>query len=49
MEMSFLILYGCVIFLFCSTTNMHEVSTLEEITVDCKGQEEDGEDDDDDV
>ena len=49
MKVSFLILYSRLIFLLCSTTNMHEVSTFEEITVDCKGQEEDGEKDDDDI
>lgn len=46
MKVSFLILYSRLIFLLCSTTNMHEVSTFEEIMVDCKGQEEDSEEDD---
>lgn len=39
MEDSLLIEGSRVVIISCSTTNMHEVSTLEEEVIDCEGQD----------
>ena len=40
MQRSFFVENGCLILLFLESTDMRKVSTIEEITIDCKGRED---------